>query len=221
MNAGMTITSLSLDSRATLRANGPRDVQLERSAGYRAAGRAPSERTARTDARGNAAAPGPTSAFDDLMRAAQQPANPSDRAAADDDEPVTVIAPLTTLNRSSVDMPADERWSLRGAMRSQDSRPPVGIDRDTWDAARQQAGELVALSLVQPILGEMRETNNAWGPFKPGAWEKRLGPILDAEVAKDVVNSSSWGLIDQLASNFLGRPVIHDHRATGENGTLA
>jgi len=127
-----------------------------------------------------------------------------------------VITSINPLNAGAAELPAAERWSLRGAMESARSQPPPGVSDDTWSEARQQAGELVALSLVQPILAEMRETNQAWGPFAPGAWEKRLGPILDAAVAKDVVSSSSWGLIDQLASRFLGSPTIENHRTAAD-----
>ena len=64
--------------------------------------------------------------------------------------------------------------------------------------------------------------SNAWGPFKPGLWEERLGPVLDAEVAKSVVSASSWGLVDKLAAKFVNRPGVDDVRTKADQiGVIA
>jgi hypothetical protein len=103
-------------------------------------------------------------------------------------------------------------FGMEAALRSGAPRPPAGVDPELWNTAREQAGELVAMTFVQPMLGELRSNSQAWGPFKPGVWEERLGPVLDAEVAKNVVSASSWGLVDKLAAKFVNRPGIDDLR---------
>jgi Rod binding domain-containing protein len=70
------------------------------------------------------------------------------------------------------------------------------------DEARAAAQELVASTLVQPILAQLRETNNAEAPFGPGQWEKTFGPMMDAEIATRIVRASNWGLIDRMTEGF-------------------
>lgn len=68
--------------------------------------------------------------------------------------------------------------------------------------ARATAEEFVAVALVQPILSQLRESNNAWGPFAPGAHEKQFGALLDAEYASRIARASGFGLVDRLASDL-------------------
>ncbi|GAB4544225.1 MAG: hypothetical protein Tsb0013_01160 [Phycisphaerales bacterium] len=68
--------------------------------------------------------------------------------------------------------------------------------------ARATAQEFVAVALVQPILAQLRESNNAWGPFAPGAHEKQFGALLDAEYASRIARASGYALVDRLASDL-------------------
>ncbi|MEM1422778.1 MAG: rod-binding protein [Planctomycetota bacterium] len=68
--------------------------------------------------------------------------------------------------------------------------------------ARAAAEEFVAVALVQPILTQLRESNNAWGPFAPGAHEKQFGALLDAEYASRIARASGFGLVDRLANDL-------------------
>jgi Rod binding domain-containing protein len=69
--------------------------------------------------------------------------------------------------------------------------------------ARATAEEFVAVALVQPLLAQLRESNNAWGPFAPGAHEKQFGAMLDAEYASRIARASGYGLVDRLSNDLL------------------
>lgn len=68
--------------------------------------------------------------------------------------------------------------------------------------SRAVAQEFVAVALVQPLLEQLRSSNNAWGPFKPGAHEERFGAMLDAEYASRISKASGYGLVDRLARDL-------------------
>lgn len=67
------------------------------------------------------------------------------------------------------------------------------------DPARDAAEELVAITFVQPILAQLRESNMAAEPFAPGDAERRFGPLWDAAIAQRVVQARGFGLVDAVA----------------------
>jgi len=69
--------------------------------------------------------------------------------------------------------------------------------------ARKTAEEFVAVTLVQPVLAQLRATNQAWGPFAPGAYEKQFGPLLDAEVAVRMTRASNFPLVEAVTRSLL------------------
>lgn len=68
---------------------------------------------------------------------------------------------------------------------------------------RKAAEEFVSIAFVEPILRSMRESNHAEGPFAPTAAEKSFGPLLDAEIAKQIVAHERYGLVDAVARQLL------------------
>ncbi len=70
------------------------------------------------------------------------------------------------------------------------------------DEARESAEELVAIALVQPILSQMRSSNQAAEPFKPNEAERTFGSMMDAILARRLVHSSNWGLVDNVAQRL-------------------
>lgn len=71
------------------------------------------------------------------------------------------------------------------------------------ERARDTAADFVAQTLVLPILTQLRETNDAAGPFKPSSGEKQFGSLLDQRLAKDITRASSFPLVDRLARDLL------------------
>lgn len=76
-------------------------------------------------------------------------------------------------------------------------------DKITPQQARKAAEEFVSLSLVQPVLAQLRKTNHAFGVFAPGEHEKQFGPLMDAEIALRVTKAQNFPLVDAVARNLL------------------
>jgi Rod binding domain-containing protein len=85
------------------------------------------------------------------------------------------------------------------------SRATAKADETPQHRARAAAEQLVATALVQPILKQMRESNNAAPPFAPNEAERTFRSFMDASLAQRMVSSQRWGLVDQLARRMLGR----------------
>lgn len=68
---------------------------------------------------------------------------------------------------------------------------------------RESAEQFVAISFVQPILKQLRESNNAAGPFAPTAGEKQFRALMDADIAQRVVKSSKWPLVERVTQDLM------------------
>ncbi|TVQ31738.1 MAG: hypothetical protein EA376_08745 [Phycisphaeraceae bacterium] len=73
------------------------------------------------------------------------------------------------------------------------------------EAARRAAEEFVSISMVQPILSSLRETEDAAAPFAPGDAERRFRPMLDAEIARRIVQREDYALVNEVARRMLER----------------
>jgi Rod binding domain-containing protein len=78
------------------------------------------------------------------------------------------------------------------------------------DRAVEAARSFVSTALVEPILKQLRETNEAWGPFKPGKHEAQFRSMLDARIAERVVSASEWPLVERLARDLRSRSETGD-----------
>ncbi len=72
---------------------------------------------------------------------------------------------------------------------------------------RQAAEEFVAFARVQPLLASLRDPNDAAEPFAPGDAERRLGPLLDAEIAHRIVKKSGYGLVSAVEAQLTRAPA--------------
>ena len=72
------------------------------------------------------------------------------------------------------------------------------------ERARAAAGQFVALTFVQPVLKQLRETSEAAPPFAPSEGEKQFRALLDAELAQRIVHKARFGLVDRVARDLLG-----------------
>lgn len=75
------------------------------------------------------------------------------------------------------------------------------VERDPREAAE----ELVAITLIQPVLAKLRESEMGAEPFAPSDGEKRFGALYDAEIARRMVKSRSFPLVDALARQMRER----------------
>ncbi len=79
----------------------------------------------------------------------------------------------------------------------------LASERSPEGKARKAAEDLVSVSLIEPTLKLLRESNNAAAPFAPGEAEKAFGPLLDKAISERVVKASGFGIVDRLASDLL------------------
>ncbi len=73
------------------------------------------------------------------------------------------------------------------------------------DESRAAAESMVATTLVQPILKQVRESTQAPPPFGPSKAELQFQGLIDAHTAKEIVRSSQFGLVDRLAQDLRSR----------------
>ena len=71
--------------------------------------------------------------------------------------------------------------------------------------ARDAAQQFVAQVFVQPVLKQLRESNQAAAPFGPTDAEKTFRGQLDADLAQRIVRGTNWPLVDRLARDMLER----------------
>lgn len=87
---------------------------------------------------------------------------------------------------------------------------------DADGQARVAAEEFVASSLIFPVLKQLRESNQAWGPFAPGRHEQMFSSLLDGEVASQIARASSFPLVEQLARDLRRMSEGADSPSAGE-----
>ena len=78
--------------------------------------------------------------------------------------------------------------------------------------SREAAEQLVALTFVQPMLKQLRESSNAAAPFGASAAEKSIRQMADGTLAQQLVHASRWGVVDSVA-----RRMRMDSQGRGES----
>lgn len=121
-------------------------------------------------------------AFADAMRRAEEGARPEDRA------------PVSAAER-------DEAWERRV-----EEQRANRVDPERLARAQEGAEQLVATTFIVPILQQLRESNSAEAPFGPGMYEKRMGPMLDAQIADRIVSAQRLPIVEAVRDRMLGRP---------------
>lgn len=84
-------------------------------------------------------------------------------------------------------------------------RAEIKPDESPEIAARRSAEQFVAMTLVQPLLKQLRETSQAAPPFAPTQGEKQFQGVMDAELAQRIVGAANFPLVDRLAQDMLRR----------------
>lgn len=71
--------------------------------------------------------------------------------------------------------------------------------------ARQTAQQFVASSLVEPILKQMRSSENVAPPLGPSKAEQQFRSLMDTQIAQNIVKRSHWPVVDRIAKDLLNR----------------
>jgi Rod binding domain-containing protein len=73
------------------------------------------------------------------------------------------------------------------------------------DEQRKAAQDFVALAFVQPILKQLRESNQAAAPFAPSSGQRSFQQMLDGVLSRKITQASSWELVDKVHERLAGR----------------
>lgn len=82
-------------------------------------------------------------------------------------------------------------------------QPRNGASRE--EQAQTAAEQLVATAFIRPMLEELGRATFASDQFKPGAGEKRMRPLLDAEISDRITAAEGFPLVDAVRDRLLGR----------------
>lgn len=73
------------------------------------------------------------------------------------------------------------------------------------DEATNAARDLVAITLVEPLLEQLRESSQAAPPFAPSRGEKQFRAMLDANLAREITGAARFPLVERLARDLRSR----------------
>jgi hypothetical protein len=77
------------------------------------------------------------------------------------------------------------------------------VERGIRKRVAHFARQLVADALFAPILADARETNHGSGPFATTAAEKRLGPLIDQQIADSMTRGSKLAIVASVERSAL------------------
>lgn len=113
------------------------------------------------------------------------------------------------------------RLTPRPASRPSDADPQAdfaavlgrGVDRGASpeQQARDAAEQFVSVGLVQPLLAQLRSTNQAAPPFAPSNAEKQFQSLMDANIARQITHAEHFPLVDSIAAMLIKR--LHNRAA--------
>ena len=75
------------------------------------------------------------------------------------------------------------------------------------DLARDAARQFVSQTFIQPLLKQLRSTDNTAPPFSPGPGEKQFRALEDAELAQRIVTAQRLPIVDRVARRLLSKPT--------------
>ncbi|MBL4697994.1 MAG: rod-binding protein, partial [Phycisphaerales bacterium] len=58
-------------------------------------------------------------------------------------------------------------------------------------------------TFIEPILKQMRESNNTPPPFGPGKAEKQFATLLDTQLADKIVHAANFPLVQRITNDIL------------------
>ena len=109
-------------------------------------------------------------------------------------------APLPSFERSSDLVESQSAFGAVLGKHLPDTRQLTPAQR-----AREAAEQFVTVSLVQPLLKQLRESNHAAPPFAPTDGEKQFRALTDATLAQNIVKAKQFPVVDRVAADLLKR----------------
>ena len=97
----------------------------------------------------------------------------------------------------------DRQRDFAGILSRRFDRPGEQVDPE--QQAKEAAQQLVSITLVQPLLAQLRATSTAAPPFAPTPAERQFRAMSDAHLAQEIVKAAQFPLVDRLARDMLSR----------------
>ena len=92
--------------------------------------------------------------------------------------------------------------STHGVSVNPNANTPESI-QTPQEKARMAAEGLVSTTFIEPILKQMRESNNTPPPFGPSRAEKQFASLLDTKLSDEIVKASNFPLIQRITDELL------------------
>ncbi|MGV6814407.1 MAG: hypothetical protein ACWA5W_05270 [Phycisphaerales bacterium] len=120
-------------------------------------------------------------------------------------------------NKGPLSVPTQQGLSLANPTSdTEQARSKGGENGDQVAQARKAAEGLVSNTFIEPILKQIRESNDAPPPFGPTQAEKQFGALLDTKVADEIVQGTNFPIVEQITQRLLsytpaGQPIVDLH----------
>lgn len=116
-------------------------------------------------------------------------------------------------NKGPLSVPTQQGLSLANPTSDTEQARSKGTDGDELAQARKAAEGLVSNTFIEPILKQIRESNDAPPPFGPTDAEKQFGALLDTKVADEIVQGTNFPIVEQITQRLLsytpaGQPIV-------------
>lgn len=76
-------------------------------------------------------------------------------------------------------------------------------EADPVAKARAAAEGLVSTTFIEPILKQVRESNDTPPPFGPSSAEKQFASLLDTKLADEIVHAANFPLVERISKQLL------------------
>jgi Rod binding domain-containing protein len=110
----------------------------------------------------------------------------------------TLLAPSARAGAADVHAPRREEEFQRilAIAKAQDEAGPEARK------AREAAEDFVAMTFIEPILAQIRESSQAAPPFAPTNGEKQFRAMMDAGLARELTRAARFPLVERLARDL-------------------
>jgi Rod binding domain-containing protein len=83
------------------------------------------------------------------------------------------------------------------------TKPDSEGEESNQSRARAAAEGLVSTTFIEPILKQLRESNNTPPPFGPSSAEKQFSTMLDTKLSDEIVRAANFPLVTRIAAQLM------------------
>ncbi len=79
----------------------------------------------------------------------------------------------------------------------------ASANADALAKARTAAEGLISTTFIEPILKQVRESNDTPPPFGPSSAEKQFSALLDTKLADEIVQAANFPLVERISQQLM------------------